>query len=1065
MKANYRIKAWGLIILGFWMVAGNSPVKAASPPFQWANRIASTTNTDNELSIGMTVDGAGNAYVTGWFDGTNDFGGVTLTNSPGGGQDIFVAKYNSAGSLQWARRAGGNTPSQAGIRDQGRDAGRGIGVDSAGNVYVTGGFFGTSDFGNTNLTATGGRQFFLTKYDSAGTVQWARQSGGGNGGSDGIYGTGLVVDGAGNSYAVGFAGNGATITFGTNSLLNPSFTGQSTFLVKYDNAGTVAWAKLMGGTGQTYATKVAVDASGNVYVRGSFEANMTVGTSTLVSGGQKDLFIAKFDPTGALVWVRQEGGTGDDGGEGGVAVDQAGNVYVTGPYGSNPINVGGTSLTNAGGVDTFLAKYNSAGVIQWARRAGGTTGFDFFWDCAVDTQGNVFVGGLMSSDAVAPSGSGGAIIAKYDAAGTLQWANTATGAPGSLFSSAATKCAVDPAGNAYLAGWYQTATTFGTNVLQPQGYFDYFLTKVGLASTNPASNFSFRTVHSFSGGSDGANLNSGVILNGNTLYGAADSGGTMNNGTVFALNVNDTGITNLHNFSFSSGADPYSTNSDGNQPFAAVLLSGNTLYGTTFYGGTNANGTVFKVNTDGTGFSTLHTFAAGRDINSEGSDPQSGLTLSGETLYGTAMYGGINGNGTVFRVNTDGTAFTNLHNFSAGTGLYHNLTNTDNQGPTVTIINTDGAAPHGVLLLVGNSLYGTAAHGGAYGNGAVFKIKTDGTGFTNLYNFPAGTGTYPKTTNTTGATPAGGLIVAGNTLFGTAYDGGTNGSGTVFALKVDGTGFTNLHTFSAPSESGNNSDGANPIAGLILSGNTLFGTTYGGGTYGNGTVFTLNTDGTGFSNLYIFSPTDASGFNSDGAKLYAGVFLSGATLYGATKHGGNTGNGTVFALLLSTIPVITAPPQSTNVLGGSNAVFSVVATNATAFQWLFNSMVLTNQTNATLYLSGLRRTNAGAYSVVVSGASGSVTSSPVALRVQVPQRLPLPVRQTNGAFRLLSNDNDGGLLGTNDLPNFEVHISTNLLLTNWLRFTNGFSLTNGMLLFDDLDATNHPKRFYRVIER
>ena len=136
---------------------------SAQAQFQWAKRIASTINTDTELSSGMTLDSQSNCYVTGWFDGTNDFSGVTLTNDSGGGQDIFVAKYNSSGALQWAQRAGGSSAN--------RDAGRGIGVDTNGNVYVAGGYYGPANFGSTNLPGTQNEEFFLAKYNTAGTVQ------------------------------------------------------------------------------------------------------------------------------------------------------------------------------------------------------------------------------------------------------------------------------------------------------------------------------------------------------------------------------------------------------------------------------------------------------------------------------------------------------------------------------------------------------------------------------------------------------------------------------------------------------------------------------------------------------------------------------------------------------------------------------------------------------------------------------------------------------------------------------------------------------------------------------
>jgi uncharacterized repeat protein (TIGR03803 family) len=155
---------------------------------------------------------------------------------------------------------------------------------------------------------------------------------------------------------------------------------------------------------------------------------------------------------------------------------------------------------------------------------------------------------------------------------------------------------------------------------------------------------SFRVVHSFTG-SDGYYLQAGLVLSGNTLYGTAAGGGSSGNGTVFAVNTNGTGFTNLHSFTAlgtnSSGAW---TNSDGANPQAGLILSSNTLYGTASAGGSSGNGTVFAINTDGTGFAVLHSFTGGSD----GALPYAGLVLSADTLYGTASAGGSSGNGTVF---------------------------------------------------------------------------------------------------------------------------------------------------------------------------------------------------------------------------------------------------------------------------------------------------------------------------------------------------------------------------------------------------------------------------------
>ena len=147
------------------------------------------------------------------------------------------------------------------------------------------------------------------------------------------------------------------------------------------------------------------------------------------------------------------------------------------------MSFGSTTLTNAGLWDAYVAKYSSSGAVQWARRAGGTN-LDLYWDAALDGQGNAYVAGALGSDAVAPDGSGGAMVAKYDPAGILQWAYSASGPPANPVGSMTAKCAVDSAGNCYLAGWYQGTATFGTNVLQPQGYWNYFLAKLSPVSAS-----------------------------------------------------------------------------------------------------------------------------------------------------------------------------------------------------------------------------------------------------------------------------------------------------------------------------------------------------------------------------------------------------------------------------------------------------------------------------------------------------------------------------------------------------------------------------------------------------
>ena len=150
--------------------------------------------------------------------------------------------------------------------------------------------------------------------------------------------------------------------------------------------------------------------------------------------------------------------------------------------------------------------------------------------------------------------------------------------------------------------------------------------------------------------------------------------------------------------------------------------------------------------------------------------------------------------------------------------------------------------------------------------------------FTNLHSFTATLN--PNATNSDGYYPVAELLLSGHTLYGTASFGGSWGSGTVFKLNTDGIAFTNLHSFTALSTGSpyTNSDGYGPLSGLIIASNTLYGTTSGGGVFGYGTVFKLNTDGTGFTNLYSFTGS------GDGAYPQAKLILYGNTLLSRSKR-------------------------------------------------------------------------------------------------------------------------------------------------------------------------------------
>jgi uncharacterized repeat protein (TIGR03803 family) len=407
---------------------------------------------------------------------------------------------------------------------------------------------------------------------------------------------------------------------------------------------------------------------------------------------------------------------------------------------------------------------------------------------------------------------------------------------------------------------------------------------------------------------DGAQPAAGLIISGSTLFGTTSEGGTNGTGTLFKMNTDGSAYTVLYQFS------------DGGTPTASLVLAGNNLYGTTEYGGTNGIGSIFEISTNGVNFTNLYNFTEtnGLGANGDGAIPSAGLILVGSALYGTAYYGGTNGNGSIFRINTDGGGFTNLYSFSAFVN------------PDTT--NSDGANPSAALAWNENMLYGTAEFGGTGGNGTVFGINTNGTGFTNLYSFTSFTDL--RLTNSDGAFAFNGVTPSGAELFGTTLAGGMYHNGTLYAVSINGGGYTNLHTFSSTANNITNSDGAKPASGLLQIGNNLYGTTQLGGAGGAGAIFSISTNGLNFTNLYNFTAvnSDPSGVstNSDGGFPQGGLVMSENSFYGTTLNAGTGGNGGVFVFSLGSIPIHIYSINHVPVVTWGNPAFSLMAaTNVT----------------------------------------------------------------------------------------------------------------------------------------
>ncbi len=513
--------------------------------------------------------------------------------------------------------------------------------------------------------------------------------------------------------------------------------------------------------------------------------------------------------------------------------------------------------------------------------------------------------------------------------------------------------------------------------------------------------------------------------------------------------------------------------STGANPSAPLIQgSDGALYGTTEYGGDYDLGTVFRINTDGTGFAVLKSFSGG-----DGSRPVSGLLqMSDGMLYGTTQYGGL-GWGTVFRVSPDAFGFTVLYNFGAFTA--------------------GGHIPQCQLLLgLDGLLYGTTARGGTNGYGSIFKLNPDSTGYAQIQAFlPDGSAGYY---------PGGGLAQGSDgALYGTLMSGGPRTNGTVYKVYSDGSGLTAMHWFSGW-------DGKSPYSQIVLSANgTLYFVTQLGGDAGMGTVFELDASGYpdvvahsfagtadgqqpygltagGDNFVYVltkFGGTQSygtaarvwmtgspSGYNytevlhhfgsgADGRNPGAPLIRGGdGAFYGTTPLGGTANGGTVFRL--GSAPAVTTQPANRTNYIGTPVSLSVAATGPQplSYQWrkegtnIVDGDGITGTASPALTLTHVGSNDFGSYTVLITNWAGSVTSR-VAKVVLAPPPSFGPVRP------LPSGNLQFSLTGVTNVS-YRIDASTNLSL--WITLTNVANLTGTAQVFDN-DATNFSRRFYRAV--
>lgn len=342
----------------------------------WSKTVS---GTNSDLPNFVTTDSNENVISAGSFNSSFTIDGTSLSNN--GSVDFYIVKYDFAGNKMWAKSFGGS----------GLDSVRAITADALDNVYVVGSFASsTITFGGTTLSKSGNSDLFILKLDKDGTVVWVKS---GTTGAGEEVATAVKTDSNGN-VVVGGTYLGANLVFDEVTLDNV-INNLNLFLVKLSSAGDLIWAKNSTNDTEAFAkntlNSLAIDKYDNIYATGSFASRvLKFQTETLTNQGNFDLYLAKFNTDGTLVWAKSGSGAGDDLGNA-VTSNSDGNVYVVGSSSSTVLTIGGKSVGKLGvGINNmFLAKIGADGNATWLKNEA----LDSATAIAIDQNKKIWVAG------------------------------------------------------------------------------------------------------------------------------------------------------------------------------------------------------------------------------------------------------------------------------------------------------------------------------------------------------------------------------------------------------------------------------------------------------------------------------------------------------------------------------------------------------------------------------------------------------------------------------------------------------------------------------------------------
>jgi hypothetical protein len=871
--------------------------------FQWNARIA---GSGSDVGRGLTVDGDGNVIITGSYTGTNtlynaDTTAFASTLANAGNTDIFVAKYNPSGVVQWGAR----------ISTTGIDVGYGVATDSSGNIFISGTHTATATLYNadgtsfgTTVANAGSNDALFAKYNSSGVVQWGARVAF----TSSDIGYAVATDSSGNVYFGGAGSGGAGVAVAAYNSDGTAFATTignaglgDAWVVKYNTDGFVQWFVRIASAGGDQTNAIAVDSGGNIYAAGSVGgASPTFynpdGSSfgSFTSLGGADAWIAKYNNDGAPQWFARLGSAVADLANS-LAIDSNDNVYMIGQiaassgsfsvYNSSAAGSGlASTITSAGSTDGFLVKYNSTGAVQWATKIASSDA-DFTNAVAVDPSGNVLAcgryigssgmfiyGRSISLFSTIPNGGAeDAVLVKYNKYGAPQWAGLiASTSSQQIFANAS-----DSLGNVYITGTYASATTvpvynadgseFASMPSSATG--DVFIIKYNSIGV-------VQWIRRLTG-STGANTGFGI---------AVDSSGNVHvagsyTGTLTILNGDGTTFGTLTNDG-STDAFVVKYNTDGTPQWRAKISStaADTAdgicvdsSGNVYVAATASSSATTAYNSDDT---TLKTFTArgGTDVvlikyNSSGvgqwgaqiagTSADSGLDVAVDSSGNTYITGSYTGTGTVY--NSNDVSFGTLPN-AGSTDVFVVKYDTSGTAQWARRMGSTGAdVGDGIAVDLSGNVYVTGQYSASFNvyapnNTTIFTTLAHGglgDGFLVKYNT---SGTAQWACRMSSTSPERGYAVATDS-FGGVYVAGVytgSGSATVLLTITNANGSTGINTSGRSAVIKFNNAGTalwsqtvNNLSSMRGISTTPYGDCYIGGASGSGsTIQVMNTDTT-----------------------------------------------------------------------------------------------------------------------------------------------------------------------------------------------------------------------------